>query len=287
MSAFLCPLITPAFVDAENKNKFFNSVEAKIIEQLELREQPPIGVPGKSCITNLFFGFFFDGTKNNYVLAEQGKCHSNVARLYDCYPGLSVPGVLPASTDWKYQPQNFTHFFKTYIPGVASPFRQINDSGAGIEGTRGAATGYGGQARIVWALLQAINNVHRYFLKSPLISASEALSIISRIELNKANLGAMGPDIVGSIPDRTKKTRNEFAAILKRLHAAVSQHWPDKSTGRPQKIDPGTVKTIHVSIFGFFAWSNPGTRLRHLAHRTLSIGCESVPEDGHTNLGWL
>ena len=85
--------------------------------------QVPVGIA--LCKTNLFFGFFFDGTKNNYVQAEAGKNHSNLARLYDCCPGKGVKGVLPD--------------FKVYIPGVASPFSQVNDSGEGMEYTRGDA----------------------------------------------------------------------------------------------------------------------------------------------------
>lgn len=253
MSAILCPLIEPGFASAENKSKFFNSAEAKIIERFEFREFAAIGVPAESCKTNLFFGFFFDGTKNNYVLAEKGKNHSNVARLYDCYPGLSVPGVLPTSTDWQYKRSNYTHFFKTYIPGVASPFKEVGDSGAGIDGARGAAMGYRGEARIVWALIQAINNVHRYFLKSPLVSADETAALVSQIELTAQRRRAMGArSIFGSaMENENKRTRDQFAKILQRLHAAVSRHWPDKRTGRPKQIDPGMVQKIHVSIFGF------------------------------------
>jgi hypothetical protein len=191
MSAILSPLLPQTYTDVRNKSSFFDIAEAKVIERLESREQPQIGVPNESCKTNLFFGFFFDGTKNNYEQAEKGLNHSNVARLYDCYPGLSVPGVLPATANWQYKPSNFTHFFKTYILGVASPFKEVNDSGEGLELKRGAAMGYKGEARIVWALIQAINNVHRYFLKSPLISAAEAVSLISQIELSAGRVGGM------------------------------------------------------------------------------------------------
>jgi hypothetical protein len=172
MTTVLCPIVPASFNKAEVFDDFFETSEGRKIRGLEDREQPKLGVPGESCSTNLFFGFFFDGTKNNYVLAETGLNHSNVARLYDCYPGLSVPGVLPASTDWQYKPSNYAHFFKTYIPGVSSPFKEISDSGEGFEGQQGAAMGFRGEARIVWALIQAINNVHRYFHKSPLVSAA-------------------------------------------------------------------------------------------------------------------
>ena len=60
-------------------------------------------MPNASCNTNLFFGFFFDGTKNNYRLAAKANEYSNVARLYDAFPGQSVPGVLPKGVDWKLE----------------------------------------------------------------------------------------------------------------------------------------------------------------------------------------
>jgi hypothetical protein len=240
-----------------------------MVRELEGREQPVFGIPGESCKTNLFFGFFFDGTKNNYVQAEKGKNHSNVARLYDCYPGLSVPGVLPASTDWQYKPSSYAHFFKVYIPGVASPFKEVNDSGEGLELTRGAAMGYRAEARITWALIQAINNIHRYFYKAPLVTAVEAAALVARIDLGPASRRVMekGSSIFRNSP-REEKTRDDFSAILKRLHTAVAQHWPDKKTGRPRKIDPGIVKTIHVSIFGF---SRGATQARAFANWLIDL----------------
>lgn len=31
----------------------------------------------------------------------------------------------------------------------------------------------------------------------------------------------------------------------------MAQHWPDAKSGRPKKVDPGIVKKIHLSVFGF------------------------------------
>jgi hypothetical protein len=268
MSSTLCPAIAPSFAEASKYSRFFEAGERKRVEAFEPRERPLFAHPADACKTNLFFGFFFDGTKNNYVLAENGKNHSNVARLYDCYPGLSVPGVLPAYTDWQYKPANYSHFFKVYIPGVASPFKEINDSGEGLELTRGAAMGYRGEARIVWTLIQAINNLHRYFLKAPLVSPSETASLISQIDLSAQSRRAMGPDPLFGSNASSKRTRQHFEKILRRLHGAISQHWPDKSTGRPKKIDPGMVQTIHVSIFGF---SRGATQARAFANWLIEL----------------
>ena len=223
MTTLLAAQINEAFLTPENYNLFFAKDESnELREKWENRELPPRCNPKESCTTNLFLGFFFDGTKNNYVLAEKAKTLSNVARLYDCYPGQSVPGVLPKETDWPDKDKQYTHFFKVYVPGVASPFKEVNDSGAGLDLRRGGVGGYKGEARIVWALLQAINNVHRYFHKEPLIDPVEAAKLISRITLKKSQLAGM----VSNTYDDTnpEQTRFEFKKILTKLHSAVKHH---------------------------------------------------------------
>lgn len=105
MSAQLCSAIPGNYSDAANRQLFFKvKAEKETVDACDVREQPKIGVPGKSCETELFFGFFFDGTRNNYeASSKSGKQnHTNIARLYDCFPGQSVPGVLPKETDWDY-----------------------------------------------------------------------------------------------------------------------------------------------------------------------------------------
>ncbi|WP_177207856.1 phospholipase effector Tle1 domain-containing protein [Massilia yuzhufengensis] len=233
----------------------FFSVEEnkKFLETHEVRERAPVGKPKDSCKTNLFFGFFFDGTKNNYEQAEAANNHSNVARLYDCYPGLSVPGVLPPTTDWKGNASSYTHFFRVYVPGVSSPFPQVGDSGTGWHGTSGAAAGGFGDFRIVWALVQAVNNLHRYFTGVPLISPVETKELVGKMIINKLTRALLdGRGTSGAlISKREKLVPRKFEEILLRLHDAVSKHWPDRKTGKPAKIDPGIVKTIYISVFGF------------------------------------
>jgi hypothetical protein len=256
MSALLAAQLGTELSDATEVEKFFGSETLnKIRKKFESREHPILGVPGKSCETNLFFGFFFDGTKNNYIQAEDVKSHSNVARLYDCYPGLSVPGVLPKSTDWQHKPERYTHFFKVYVPGVASPFSQVGDTGAGTQLTAGAASGALGERRIIWALIQAINNVHRYFLKIPLVTQVETDRLLRHIVLNKfaraimTNRGAANS--ATSNNQLNMRAWLAFKSILLRLKTAIGQHLPNPKTGKPAKIDPAVVKTIYVSTFGF------------------------------------
>lgn len=256
MTVILCPTLSPDLTDATKLDVFFKGHELEMIRDIfDPREKNLQTGKVSSCKTNLFFGFFFDGTKNNYVLAEKDKSHSNIARLYDCFPGISVPSVLPVSMEWRYNPTNYTNFFRTYIPGVASPFAPIGDTGKGSDLQRGAATGYLGEARISWALLQAINNVHRYFLQLPLLSPEEMTSLVRSICLEKSFRNEMcaktAEKLSNSSNSGTEDTKVKFSEILIRLHRAVSQHWLEKQTGRPKKIEPGIVQKIHVSIFGF------------------------------------
>lgn len=85
MTIMLIPSVSDNFSSAADRDVIFSGKEQDIVRAFEKREQPVLGKPSESCKTNLFFGFFFDGTKNNYMDAETGKNHSNVARLYDCY----------------------------------------------------------------------------------------------------------------------------------------------------------------------------------------------------------
>ena len=268
----LAPTINDSFSAATSFRSFFDKAEVRVItKQYEPREQPVFSIPARSCTTNLFFGFFFDGTKNNYERAEVGKNHSNVARLYDCYPGLSVPGILPKATDWQYDADSYTHFFKVYVPGVATTFTQVGDSGEGSQETAGAACGALAERRIIWALVQAINNVHRYFLKAPLIQQPELDRLVRRIVLNRSSRALMAGNRDPSYQansETLQAARREFERILRRLHVALKHHMPDKHTGKPAKIDPGIVKKIYVSTFGF---SRGATQARAFVNWFLSL----------------
>jgi hypothetical protein len=77
------------------------------------------------------------------------------------------------------------------------------------------------------------------------VSDDEITSLSRRLTLNSDHLKWVAEHVAGS------GTLMSFQEILVRLHAAVSQHWVDKKTGKPAKIDGGIVQKIHISIFGF------------------------------------
>ena len=271
----LVPRIPVNFVDAIQKDAFFSHLELIQLKAWEEREQPAFSKPGESCKTNLFFGFFFDGTKNNYLDAEKGMNHSNVARLYDCYPGQSVPGILLPEMDWKDLDGQFKNFFKVYIPGVASKFDAVKDEGGeGLDGMGGGGSGLFGERRIIWAMIQAINNVHRFFLKRPMLAPDTTLALTRNITLNHElrEAMAMRGDGASSPAKHGAKvsTRLRFEALLKQLHTAIKPYMPNKDGSPVQIRDPGFVKVIHMSTFGF---SRGATQARAFNNWMLSL-CE-------------
>lgn len=267
MTVQLCPPLNANYEHAAINEIFFDKADLEKLETLIPREQPPLNIPDQSCTTNLFFGFFFDGTRNNYANDDPTKSQSNVARLYDCFPGRSVDGVLPKTTDWKYQPDRYKHFFRVYVPGVATPFKEIGEV---VPASGGGAFGAGGNERIVWALIQAINNVNRYFFQQPLVKPAEALSIVTSLSLSRSARYAMDDKMSASDDHRRlswEGPRVTFEKLLKRLHANVSQHW--KKEGKPPaKIDPAIVDTIYISTFGF---SRGATQARAFANWLQSL----------------
>lgn len=125
---------------------------------------------GTDCSIELFFGFFFDGTRNNMYVSEKKEDHSqtNVARLYT---------VFDDSKDPSYSARQ--HRFRTYVEGVGTPcVEKVGDPGTGVHAQAGAAAGWGGEARINWALLEFQNNLYTHFV--PTRTLTDALGQESR-----------------------------------------------------------------------------------------------------------
>lgn len=226
-----------------------------INEKFQQREAARRGAPDQSCTNNLFLGFFFDGTRNNYALDEESRqqTHSNVARLFDAFPGRRIaPGrVIRSSTAWPEE-SKYPNYLRIYTPGVGTPFEELNDTGerGGLtsDGTRGAAFARWGERRLVWALCQAINAVHLYFKKDTLIKSGEVRQLCDTLALDARRLKAAPVFITF---ERAAKTKAQLMGLLSRLHRAIEPHMPQAFTGRPPQVDPGVLQNIYVSAFGF------------------------------------
>ncbi|WP_231732391.1 MULTISPECIES: DUF2235 domain-containing protein [Stenotrophomonas] len=104
--------------------------------------------PEQDCYVDLKWGFFFDGTNNNLGRDRPHLAQSNIARLYDVFD-LGRAG---------------SENIKQYIAGVGTPFEEeVGDQGKGVHQAAGLSAGWGGEARINWALLKVLDNLHQYY----------------------------------------------------------------------------------------------------------------------------
>lgn len=71
MSIKLCEYISEKYQDVVDTEAFFSKGEDLL---LAYRGRARSKVSG-DCNTNLFFGFFFDGTRSNYVKADENESH--------------------------------------------------------------------------------------------------------------------------------------------------------------------------------------------------------------------
>lgn len=194
------------------------------------------GYPGHECRTDLYLGFFFDGTNNNQDNDVPKQAHSNVARLAALYGAKRRAEVLRP----------------VYVPGVGTRFDDVGDSGTGIHRDAGLASAWAGEARINWALLQVHNRLHASFCKEPLSSRDLDKSLVRRVSadlnLSTAQLRTWLKHPLRtawqqkSIPPRHAERR----ALLRERNAELTAKIaPQLATRRP------TVEKLRLSVFGF------------------------------------
>lgn len=241
MSVHFAQVMPPESVDPSLSDVFFSKkIEHPIIQGYASRECPEIGKIPPSCSVKLAFGFFFDGTNNNLDRDRKTHNHSNVARLYLAFPGSDK------STPWPEAKQRYPHYFRTYVPGVGTKFAEVGDTGEGKMKRDGLAFAKLGQNRIIWALVDAINHVHKYYLDAALVSPDDFLRDFNSLELPSFRATKGGWFVSGK--DDLDKLTAAFSKSLSELHSKLNVYLP---TGEGKKKDKGVVEHIYYSIFGF------------------------------------
>jgi hypothetical protein len=127
------------------------------------------------CEFTLNIGLFFDGTDNNKNTEPTKLTNTNVVRLWEAYKDNHDEG-----------------FYRHYISGVGTPFTEIGEK---VAPAMGAPFGAGGEARIVYGLLQVINSVHRFVngslrFEEPILAA---LCSDTRIPYDNGEAGHAAP----------------------------------------------------------------------------------------------
>lgn len=284
-AVLISPVDVQSNANPSNFERFFSQAERDLLrDQFQRpRETVPLCQPGKSCENNLFLGFFFDGTRNNYALSEEsGKhTHSNVARLYDAYPGrrIAPARVIQATPQWPNEAA-FNNYLRIYTPGVGTPFDEIKDSGEHLDATMGAATARWGERRLVWALCQAINAVHLYLTKDTFIKPQRVLQLADQIKLDGEQLRHQ--------PNRWQilfygpRAKDFLQRLLESWHQAIRAHMPEAVTKTSPKIDPGIIKHIYVSAFGFSRGATAARAYTNWLLALCELDAQLTGQVGHT-----
>ncbi len=200
------------------------------------------------CNTELHFGLFFDGTNNNKDrdFEKNPPAHSNVARLYDVFDHSQAENK------------------RRYIPGVGTKaVNEVGDSGVGREHVAGAGAGWGGEARINWALLQIHNMLHEYFTANPMHDdvasqriARQMSADMSMRPMQLQKLGQSEVEVLSKVWDSTallEIANTALATPIPALRRNLLQH-SRRELGKKLEGElrglPRVVK-IRISVFGF------------------------------------
>ena len=171
------------------------------------------------CQGQVYMGLFFDGTGNNDTWVEEGQSqtqhqrnkHSNVARLFQAYAQDPQAGI-----------------FRSYLPGVGTPFPGVGDTSAWFYDNLGMGLGYMGAPRINYGIASILNAVHAYLMGTNLLSPAALRALVTAISV----------DSTGPLIGEGARRWAAFRVVEAQLAGIV-------------KSQQRKVLEINVSIFGF------------------------------------
>ncbi|AQR70802.1 hypothetical protein BZG29_22660 [Janthinobacterium sp. LM6] len=194
------------------------------------------------CSIPVRVGIFFDGTNNNLerdrngvrtgvldprtkkptpinnvVIDANEASHSNVARLFSAFPS----------------DKRDAGYYRYYIPGVGTPFKEIGEL---TESDEGKAFAKGGQPRIIWGLLQVLNAVHRTLVGKLLYESDEAGELVRTYDNDVGHKKVAHPS---TGRERFMTHSDWFAEHIEKLKAAMA------AQAKPH------IPSLTLSVFGF------------------------------------
>ncbi|WP_343463416.1 DUF2235 domain-containing protein [Pantoea sp.] len=211
-----------------------NSAERLYREELCLaagrRVEPP-------CCKTLHISLFFDGTGNNLnndLLLSDPKHPTNIARLFRATIGAGTAGGVPAGAQAALLDdagEGGGKYFKFYIPGVGTPFPEVNDPDYSTTGMVGAAMG---EERINWALLRIID-VLKFTTTEKWLTTSESRKSLNKMGTRWSSLWA------GGSHNRYQEFHRLLNELAPKLRPLITQPEP----GRPKLLG------IRLYVYGF------------------------------------
>ncbi|CNM02363.1 T6SS phospholipase effector Tle1-like catalytic domain-containing protein [Yersinia sp. 2553 StPb PI] len=190
------------------------------------RVEPP-------CCNTLHISLFFDGTGNNLnndQYLSDPKHPTNIARLFRATIGTGYAGGAekePLDSSDSISKK----YFKYYIPGVGTPFPEINDLEYSMTGLAGARYG---EDRINWGLLRLIDALMRTMGMGKL-DDSACLLAIKGMNTSWASLGFGG----------SHNRYEEFSKQLKQLESKLRTALAPAEPGKPKLLG------IKLYVYGF------------------------------------
>ncbi len=187
------------------------------------------------CCKTLHISLFFDGTGNNLnndLYISRPAHPTNIARLFRATIGQGYAGGVQGHTEELVDLAGTSgnKYYKYYIPGVGTPFPEVNDLDYSMLGL--ACATYG-EERVNWGLLRIIDALRRT-LGLTEISDAECYAAVNRMT---SNLGSGGPDRRYTVFNACLKA----ADLAPKLKQAVLQPEP----GKPKLLG------IKLYVYGF------------------------------------
>ena len=190
------------------------------------RVEPP-------CCKTLHISLFFDGTGNNLhndQYLSDPKHPTNIARLFRSTIGNGYAGGAqqePLDTSSSVAQK----YFKYYVPGVGTPFPEINDLDYSLAGLAGAAYG---EDRVNWGLLRIID-VLQFVLNDKWLSNAASQEVIKEMATSWKTLGFGG----------SHNRYEAFSKQLKELEGKLRLALHPTEPGKPKLLG------IKLYVYGF------------------------------------
>ncbi len=196
---------------------------------------PPGGAWSPPAVRLCISAFFFDGTGNNLnhdLYIADPKHPTNIARLFRATIGQGAAGGVTKGEELLDADGSAEDkYYKYYIPGVGTPFPEVNDLDFSMMGLAAATHG---EDRINWGLLRIIDALKRTTTKKSL-SNSASWTAVDKMATSMASFGLTG----------SANRYETFQSLLKDMAPALQKALVPVDPGKPKLLG------IKLYVYGF------------------------------------